>query len=73
MKKLKTFVVLVSLAALLPSCKSILPPPPVSENSAVVGLTQTARADTEAGQYPNAIAGLERALRIEPKNPKLWQ
>jgi tetratricopeptide (TPR) repeat protein len=59
--------------ALLASCKSILPPPPVSENSAVVGLINVARADTDAGNYPNAVASLERALRIEPKNPRLWQ
>lgn len=51
----------------------LLPPPPVSENSAVVDLIATARADADAGRYPNAIASLERALRIESKNPKLWQ
>jgi Tfp pilus assembly protein PilF len=61
------------LLAVLASCKSILPPPPVSENSAVVGLANTARVDTDAGNYPNAVASLERALRIEPKNPHLWQ
>jgi predicted Zn-dependent protease len=61
------------VAVLLASCKAILPTPPVSENSAVVGLIAVARADADAGQFPNAIASLERALRIEPKNPRLWQ
>jgi Tfp pilus assembly protein PilF len=32
-----------------------------------------ARADTEAGRLANAAASLERALRIEPRNPRLWQ
>jgi tetratricopeptide (TPR) repeat protein len=73
MKRLRFFIATALLAALVAGCKSILPPPPVSENSAVVGLISTARADTDAGQYPNAIASLERALRIEPKNPRLWQ
>ena len=73
MKRLNILFALAALAAVLASCKSILPPPPVSENSAVVGLINTARVDADAGQYPNAIAALERALRIEPKNPRLWQ
>jgi tetratricopeptide (TPR) repeat protein len=73
MMRFKLFIAAAFLAALLAGCKSLLPPPPVSENSAVVGLINTARAESDAGQYPNAIASLERALRIEPKNPKLWQ
>lgn len=47
--------------------------PPVSENSAVVSLVDVARSDVETGRFPNAAAALERALRIEPKNPRLWQ
>jgi Tfp pilus assembly protein PilF len=34
---------------------------------------ETARADIAAGKLPNAAASLERALRIEPRNPRLWQ
>jgi len=34
---------------------------------------QSARADAAAGRLPNAAASLERALRIEPRNPRLWQ
>jgi len=33
----------------------------------------TARADAAAGRLANAAATLERALRIEPRNPRLWQ
>jgi Tfp pilus assembly protein PilF len=32
-----------------------------------------ARADYIAGRPANAAASLERALRIEPRNPRLWQ
>jgi len=34
---------------------------------------ESARADTAAGRLANAAASLERALRIEPRNPHLWQ
>lgn len=48
-------------------------PPPRAETTAVAGLMESARADTAAGRLPNAAATLERALRIEPRNPRLWQ
>jgi Tfp pilus assembly protein PilF len=34
---------------------------------------ESARADAGAGRLANAAASLERALRIEPRNPRLWQ
>jgi cytochrome c-type biogenesis protein CcmH/NrfG len=34
---------------------------------------QSARDDSAAGRLSNAAATLERALRIEPRNPRLWQ
>jgi tetratricopeptide (TPR) repeat protein len=43
------------------------------ENIAVAGLMETARADAAAGRLSTAAAALERALRIEPRNPRLWQ
>ena len=43
------------------------------ENVAIAGLVDSARADAAAGRLPNAAASLERALRIEPRNPRLWQ
>ena len=42
------------------------------ENVAVAGLMRNARRDSEAGRLANAAATLERALRIEPRNPRLW-
>ncbi len=39
---------------------------------AVVALLDTAREQAAAGQGEQAAASLERALRIEPKNPWLW-
>jgi Flp pilus assembly protein TadD len=47
-------------------------PPPRAETTAVAGLMESARADTAAGRLPNAAATLERALRIEPRNARLW-
>ena len=43
------------------------------ENVAVAGLMESARSDAAAGRLPAAAASLERALRIEPRNPRLWQ
>ncbi len=78
---------LVFLVALIAGC-AIAPAPqqapaPVVEpaprasapsgNVAVAGLVQSARSDTAAGRLANAAATLERALRIEPRNPRLWQ
>jgi len=47
-------------------------PPQRAETTAVAGLIESARADTAAGRLANAAASLERALRIEPRNPRLW-
>jgi len=46
--------------------------PAISENLAIVALLDKARHDNEAGQREAAGASLERALRIEPRNPWLW-
>jgi Tfp pilus assembly protein PilF len=51
-----------------------LPAPPAhTENLAIAGLLIGARTDAAAGRLANAAASLERALRIEPRNPRLWQ
>jgi Tfp pilus assembly protein PilF len=47
--------------------------PPAQENVAIAGLVESARSDAAAGRLANAAASLERALRIEPRNPRLWQ
>ncbi|HEY6240890.1 MAG TPA: tetratricopeptide repeat protein [Burkholderiales bacterium] len=44
-----------------------------TENLAIAGLMDSARSDSAAGRLANAAASLERALRIEPRNPRLWQ
>lgn len=42
------------------------------ESSAVRVLLEDARAAGEARQYGRAAAALERALKVEPRNPRLW-
>jgi Tfp pilus assembly protein PilF len=50
------------------------PPPPLQhkENIAVAGLMDSARSEAAAGNLAGAAASLERAIRIEPRNPRLW-
>lgn len=75
MKQLLKSVWIVVLLGLLAGCAILQPTPPVppvSENLAVLALVDNARTDADAGRLPNAVAGLERALRLEPKNPRLW-
>ena len=50
------------------------PPAPAvkQENVAIAGLMDSARNDAAAGKLGSAAATLERALRIEPRNPRLW-
>ena len=47
-------------------------PGPGTRNVAVAGLMDSARVDSSAGRYASAAASLERALRIEPRNARLW-
>ena len=61
-----------------PSAAPVPPPlpeskPAPSETVAIAGLLQSARSDSATGRLTNAAATLERALRIEPRNPRLWQ
>jgi Tfp pilus assembly protein PilF len=51
----------------------VVPAPPAhKENVAVAGLLESARAEAAGGNLANAAASLERAIRIEPRNPRLW-
>lgn len=43
-----------------------------STNNATLALLDSAIQDTEAGNLEVAAATIERALRIEPRNPQLW-
>jgi predicted negative regulator of RcsB-dependent stress response len=68
--------IVLLLAVLLAGC-AMAPreqPAPVAPpaNAAVAGLMQTARADADAGRLASAAASLERALRIAPRDARLW-
>jgi Flp pilus assembly protein TadD len=43
-----------------------------TESIAVASILQGARAEAASGRLANAAASIERALRIEPRNPRLW-
>jgi predicted Zn-dependent protease len=73
MSKASLRLALLAAATLLAAC-AILPPEevPVSDNAAVLALVAEADAAREAGRHVAAAAALERALRIESRNPRLW-
>lgn len=52
------------------------PPPPTSEPEptppAIVALTRQAEVERRQGHLDQAVARLERALRIQPQNAELW-
>lgn len=56
----------------LPAAAEPAPPPPASGNRAVIALLDRAQLDASAGRPDAASATLERALRIEPRNARLW-
>jgi tetratricopeptide (TPR) repeat protein len=56
----------------LPAAAEPAPLPPASGNRAVIALFDRAQADAGAGRPDAASATLERALRIEPRNARLW-
>jgi Tfp pilus assembly protein PilF len=75
-------VLLLAGCAQAPAPAPAPEPPPVTETPirpapqesvAIAGLLNSARSDSAAGRLTNAAATLERALRIEPRNPRLWQ
>ena len=56
----------------IPAAPEPAPLPPASGNRAVIALLDRAQQDAEAGRPDAASATLERALRIEPRNARLW-
>lgn len=56
----------------LPGAAEPPPLPPASGNRAVIALLDRAQRDAGAGRADAAGATLERALRIEPRNARLW-
>ena len=65
----------LAVVLLLAGCAGLVPEPPQepSQNAAVVSLLDQAQTQLSGGQLEAAGASLERALRIEPRNPVLWQ
>ena len=67
----------VAAAVLVGGCAS--PPGPApgsssdSSTKAVSSLVESARADASAGRLDSAAASMERAIRLAPRNPRLWQ
>jgi cytochrome c-type biogenesis protein CcmH/NrfG len=59
----------------LAGCAAMQPvaPPETSGNTAVLALLNKAHDQAAAGWMDASAANLERALRIEPQNPVLWQ
>ena len=56
-----------------PAAPPPLPETPIGrETVAIAGLMESARNDAAAGRLVQAAGSLERALRIEPRNPRLW-
>jgi tetratricopeptide (TPR) repeat protein len=56
----------------LPVAPEPPPLPPASGNRAVIALLDRAQLDADAGRPDAASSTLERALRIEPRNARLW-
>jgi predicted Zn-dependent protease len=74
MKKLSTHIASFVLVLLLSACAVLRPEtPPVSENPAVLTLVEQARAEAAENKLQSAVATIERAQRLEPRNPWLWQ
>ena len=47
-------------------------PEPVSDNPAVIALLDDTDTSLSQGNAEGAVSSVERALRLEPKNPWLW-
>jgi len=62
-----------SPAVAAPPVEQPAPSSSVKESVAIAGLMDSARTDAAGGRLAEAAATLERALRIEPRNPRLWQ
>jgi len=70
--RLVSFALFVVMLLLSACVTTPLKETPVSGNPAVIALANTARSDIATYQYGKAAASLERALRIEPRNARLW-
>ncbi len=76
MTTLARWVLFLITALFLAGCAIMQQPvaaPEPSSNTAVLALLNKAHGQAAAGRMDAAGADLERALRIEPRNPVLWQ
>ncbi len=74
MKKLPIHIASFVLVLLLSACAALRPGmAPVSENPAVLTLVEQARVEVTDNKLHSAVASIERAQRLEPRNPWLWQ
>lgn len=74
LRRLAVSAAVAALAACVSAPPGSIPPlPPASENGAVLALLDQAQAETTAGRLQSALGTVERTLRIEPRNPRLWQ
>lgn len=73
LRSLAVSAVLAALAACASAPPGTTPLPPASENGAVLALLDQAQAESAAGRLQSALGTVERTLRIEPRNPRLWQ
>jgi len=71
-KRLISGLLIFSLVACSSLPSIMQAPAPISHNSAVLDLLSESQSYTDAGQYAQSKAALERALRLEPRNAHLW-
>ncbi|WP_419662854.1 hypothetical protein Dvar_33320 [Desulfosarcina variabilis str. Montpellier] len=76
MKTISHWIVILITMLLMGGCAGLrqteAPQTTPSDNTAVIALLSKAGDQSAAGQMDEAGANLERALRIEPRNPVLW-
>lgn len=74
MTRLSIHIASFVLVLLLSACAALRPGTmPVSENPAVLTLVEQARTEVAENKLQSAVASIERAQRLEPRNPWLWQ
>jgi predicted negative regulator of RcsB-dependent stress response len=75
MKSVTRWLLILITTLFLGGCAALqtdAPPTQPSDNTAVMALLNNAKNQSAVGRMDEASANLERALRIEPRNPVLW-
>jgi Tfp pilus assembly protein PilF len=67
----------LAIVVVLAGCATPSAPPPGtpsgSNPKAVHSLLEIARSDAAVGRFGTAAASMERAIRLDPRNARLWQ